>query len=180
VREEAVGDLSTTTLVRSEGCYLVVLDAQSSANIPGRWATFMERAHKETTVDAPERFLFNSYWLEQATAGHLQAWTVLFDGVYKIQLRLGSKASDDGADEDRFVGSQKNGILDCPSGRLLVGSLSRLGEGNWPEVMRVEPGRYRLTLTSATEQQLGHQGLESVDEYPANDRPDWTVYLAPA
>ena len=78
-----------------------------------------------------------------------------------------------------FLTHASGGRLLCPSGRILLGSLAQLGDAPWAEAIRVDPGVYELSLSPSVDQQLLHRDPESLDDYPAGDGPDWTVYLDP-
>jgi len=164
---EPLGDV----VLRTEGCYLGIVDAASPSNRGGHWQRALQAAHADSELGS-----FNEYWLRLASEGQLQAWTFLFDGVYKIAFRMGRVPHLEG---DGFLGAASDGVLWCPSGRVLVGSLAQLGDVSWQEVLTVRPGRYVCSMKSAPDQQLSHQNLERLDDYPADDGPDWTIYLSP-
>jgi hypothetical protein len=109
-------------------------------------------------------------------------WTLLFDGVFRVQVDVWPSASTVERDAERehgFVGRQDGeGLLFCPSGQLVVEAISRLGEPALRTIVVVPPGADRVRLESNDDEVMEHSFLEAPAAYVETGRPDWRLLLA--
>ncbi|MGE0492634.1 MAG: hypothetical protein AB7S38_25705 [Vulcanimicrobiota bacterium] len=148
------------TLVRIPNHYLllVVLDRRSPANDANLYQQAAPRGHRGL-LD-----FFRGY----VEAGQLQLLEFLWDGVYRVAAH-----QQDPPDE-----LEHQGWLECPSGELLIGDISSLGQG-LTRLVTVEPGCYRTGWLEDWAELEKHFWLDSPASYPAADGPDVTVCLSP-
>jgi hypothetical protein len=171
-----------TSLIATEAMYLAVFDRLSPANRlriqEEAWDLAAQRAGDEKWQTL---LYFNGYWRDRADARELLAWTLLHDGVFRIRIEASNVpfvTEPVEGKEDRFVGQDGGkGFLACPSGEIIVDSLSRLGEVDLCSTVIVPPGLYQVWLTCDCDQVNEHSFLERLDEYPEADGPDWILYL---
>jgi hypothetical protein len=123
-------------------------------------------------------FHLNQGWIDLALEGALLSWITLFDGVFKVEVRiLAEQPKVEFTEEERkqFLGEGKN-RLHCPSGNIVVDSLSRLGSSSLP-VITITPGTYRVGFIRNDDEESNHEFLESESLYPVNEGPDWIIYM---
>ncbi len=175
-------DYTGTSLIVTEGMYLAIFDRLSAVNRPGVWDEAMEQARQRAGKEEWQTLLyFNGYWRERADARELLAWILLFDGVFRVAVKVFANSSaykSFEGEEDRFVGQDHGtGSLFCPSGEIIVENLPKLGLNVLRPMVVVPPGVYRVRLVSSSEQVNEHSFLEHLDEYPEGEGPDWILYL---
>ncbi len=72
-------------------------------------------------------------------------------------------------------GEDRERLLECPTGELVVADLTNLGNEGLESLMSVTPGIYRVGLSN--HEDGSHEFLEEIDDYPEHDGPDWTLFL---
>lgn len=168
-------------------CYVALLDEASPANRLGFMDTTLascKQAVKRQRLESfHSLFAFNDALIEHAKRGDMLSWTLLFDGVFRahLQVEVGAPSSELRNQEPPPTEGRlpSSAILNCLSGRLLLCCMGDLGKTQAPAIT-VEPGWYRASVTADDHQELDHAFLTSLDEYPSEDGPDWTVRLEPA
>jgi hypothetical protein len=170
------------TYVATLSCYAAIYDEASPANVEG----FMEREFEaaEQQIDALGKdrwltlFVFNERLIDRARRGELLAWTLVFDGVFRAVIEVGEPLGPE-SNLPRLIdnlGLPLAANLICPTGRLIVGCLSRLGQQQTPAVI-VESGTYRVNFTCDYEEENKHMDLEALSDYPPGEGPDWRLAL---
>jgi hypothetical protein len=107
------------------------------------------------------------------------SWITLFDGVFKVEVRILAeqpKVDFGGEARSQFLGAVETNLLYCPSGKIVVDSLARLGSSSAP-IITVTPGTYRVGLVRNDTEESKHGFLESESLYPADEGPDWIIYM---
>lgn len=169
-----------TKLVVGEGCYFGIFDSASPANCKGKWDDeFQSAKRRARRQGCSALFQLNQGWIDLAVEGALLSWITLFDGVFKVEVRiLAEQPKVEFGEEEReqFLGDGKNNLLYCPSGNILVDSLTRLGSGSVP-LITITPGTYRVGFIRNDAEESKHMFLESESLYPANEGPDWIIYM---
>jgi hypothetical protein len=172
------------THVVTQSLYAAIYDEGSPANVKG----FLERELQASKQDVSARgmdevltlFVFNERLMERAKRGELLAWTLTLDGVFRSVLDVGATPQD--RKETPLVQSlgvtQLDGLLICPTGRLVLGCVGRLGESHAPAIV-VQPGHYCVHFSRNEEQEGKHAMLKDLCEYPPGDGPDWTFAINP-
>src|SRR5207245_22632 len=134
-----------------------------------------------SAVDQPVIPHFNELWAEGGRAHELLPWVLLFDGVFRVRIEVlpsGSEPSVRALQRGRFLGNLgSEGVLFCPSGEVVVAPLLSLGELSLRPAVVVPPGLYRVRIESNAEEQIKHEFLDRVEDYPPDDGPDWTLYM---
>lgn len=171
----------TETLVKTQSCYVAILDEASPVNTLDFMTTSFEAGKAEARARGLEEFhglfVFNDQLIHAAETGQLLAWTLLFDGVFRAVVHLTPSSLPTEIAKSTNLGSPTlTGELHCPTGRLLICCLSDFGKQQRPFVL-VEPGTYRVSVRRDDDAELRHSLLESPDYYPFGDRPDWTVQV---
>lgn len=167
-------------LVQTQSCYVALLDQASPVNTTG----FMDAEFKAAKNRALETkqdevwslFIFNDQLLDAAKQGNLLAWTLLFDGVFQVDVQLVPQAALPSSEVDNLGANALWGTLVCPTGKMIVACLSRLGEPQTP-MMEVEPGTYQVVLERNADAEFEHTLLESLAQYPVGEGPDWRIRL---
>lgn len=169
-------------IIRTEGMYLWLYDRLSPANRDG----IIEEAFtasRDRSDDTLNLFRFNGYWMARGAEAETVTWTFLLDGVYRIRLEVLPSLTDPRfpplSSNNSLGGEKVCGYLNCPSGELLVSSITQIGTDNGTPIAEVPPGRYGVVVVSHMEEQGKHELLEQIEEYPPGDGPDWVIYLAP-
>lgn len=165
--------------IETESLYVALYDEASPANVAGFLAHEWEAArHDARSSEAPggfELFAFNGRLIDRARRGELLAWTLLFDGVFRAVVEVEPEAPASALTVDEG-GLPTAADLVCPSGRLALSCLSRLGHPP-PAVVIVEPGTYRATLRRDDAAESAHAFLEGQSAYPEGEGPDWRLRL---
>jgi hypothetical protein len=169
-----------TELVEGEGCYFGIFDSASPANCIGKWDDEFQSAKRIAGRQGwSALFHLNQGWINLAVEGALLSWITLFDGVFKVEVRiLAEQPKVEFGEEERqqFLGEGKKNLLYCPSGNIVVDSLTRLGSSSVP-LITVTPGTYRVGFVRNDAEESKHTFLESESLYPANEGPDWIIYM---
>ena len=169
-----------TEFVEGEGCYFGIFDSASPANCSGKWDDEFQSAQRRAGRQGwSALFQLNQGWIDLAVEGALLSWITLFDGVFKVEVRiLAEQPKVEFVEEEReqFLGEGKKNLLHCPSGNIVVDSLTRLGSRSVP-LVTVTPGSYRVGFVRNDTEESKHMFLESERLYPANEGPDWIIYM---
>src|SRR5215203_2183619 len=124
-RETSVG---ATRLIESGECYFGTFDVDSPANRPGTWdAEFQAARRKAGRREWGALYFLNQSWVDFAEEGALLSWTTLFDGVFKVEVRVLAeepKVAFGKEEKEHFLGEGKDTLLHCPSGNIVVDSLT--------------------------------------------------------
>ena len=168
-------------LVKTQSCYVAILDEASPVNTLDFMATSLEagkvEARRRGLEDLHGLFVFNDQLMRAARAGELLAWTLLFDGVFRAVSQLTPSSSPTEIEKTTNLSAPAlTGKLVCPSGRLLICCLADLGKPQQP-FMQLEPGNYRVSVSRNDDGELQHSHLESPNEYPVGDGPDWSIQV---
>ena len=173
--------VSATKLIESEACYFGIFDFVSPANRPGTWdAEFQAAKRRAGRQEWEALFFLNQSWIDLAGEGALLSWITLFDGVFKIEVRILAevpKVEFGEEEKDHFLGKGNDNLLYCPSGNIVVESLTRLGSDSLCPLITVTPGTYRVGFVRNDDEESRHQFLEVENQYPANEGPDWIIYM---
>jgi hypothetical protein len=160
---------------------MAVFDRASGANTPGRFDQLLREARglagAESWAVIPH---LNDLLSRLADEGSLLSWVLVFDGVFRVRLEVGSEFPEAGAALPLapFVGGTGvHGSLECLSGEVMAASLHRLGDRALRPLVIVHPGRYHVRLRGNEEEQAKHQFLDDEASYPEGEGPDWTLYL---
>lgn len=169
-----------TKLVEGEGCYYGIFDLASAANRPGKWDDEYQAAKQMAGgQEWSALFHLNQSWIDLAGDGELLSWITLFDGVFKVEIRiLGEQPKIDfGEEAGHFLGEGNDNLLNCPSGNMIVESLTRLGSKSMVPLITIRPGTYRVAFVRNDDEESKHQFLENRSLYPVNEGPDWIIYM---
>ena len=173
--------VSATKLIESEECYFGIFDFVSPANRPGMWdAKFQAAKRKAGRQECGALFFLNQSWIDFAEEGALLSWITLFDGVFKIEVRILAeepKVEFGEEEKEHFLGEGKDNLLYCPSGNIVVDSLTRLGSASLCPLITVTPGTYKVGFVGNDDEESKHQFLEGESQYPTNEGPDWIIYM---
>jgi len=60
---------------------------------------------------------------------------------------------------------------------MKVSSWEGLENNQGETLIRLDPGKYLIGLSSDTEQQVVHEFLDAISDYSVADGPDWTVHF---
>lgn len=170
-----------TGLVTGEGCYFGIFDSASPANCPGKWDDEFQAAKRMAgRQEWSALFHLNQSWIDLAGEGALLSWITLFDGVFKVEVRILAeqpKIEFGEEEKEQFLREGKENLLYCPSGNIVVDSLTRLGLNSVCPLLTIMPGTYRAGFVRNNDEESKHQFLEDESLYPANEGPDWTIYM---
>lgn len=177
----AEGTRAGDRLVETSGLYAAFFDEGSPVNRPGFMDAMLTAGKESAQRMGHESWRslhhFNDRLMRAARRGELLAWTLLFDGVFRAVATLGSEAGRSSTTSIDKLGSDAEAAdLVCPTGRLVLTSLDRLGMATTP-MLTVAPGRYRVVLTRDAAQEFDHTLLEGVASYPAGEGPDWHLMI---
>ena len=168
--------------VTTNGLYAAIYDELSPANVKGFIERELEASEQEIRAARKDKiltlFAFNDRLIDCARRGELLAWTLLLDGVFRAVLEVGEPLGPDASPTPLIdnVGAPLAANLVCPTGRLIVGCLSRLGEQQ-AAVATVKPGTYRVQFIRDDEEEFKHTLLQAHSDYPGGDGPDWKFVL---
>ena len=170
-----------TKFVEGDCCYFGIFDLGSSSNRPEKWdEAFRTAKQMARRQEWKALFHLNQGWIDLAGEGELLSWITLFDGVFKVELRiLGEQSKFEFGAEAKgdFLGERKENLLNCPSGNIAVDSLSRLGSTSMTPLIITKPGTYRVAFVRNVDEESKHEFLEDRSQYPTNDGPDWLIYM---
>ena len=168
-------------LVPTEGFYVAVYDEQSPANVLNYLTSGLEAAKVAARRDGLEEHhslvIFNEQLMSASAKGEALSWTLLFDGIFKAHLKIGDDILKETITEIRNLG--ENSIvcdLECPSGRIMISCLSRMGRPCRP-IAVVSPGNYRVSVNRNEDLESTHFFLESPSELQANEEADWRILV---
>jgi hypothetical protein len=171
------------TYVTTESCYAAIYDEASPVNVKGFIEQEIEASRQQIDALGKDRgfilFDLNGRLMDRARRGELLAWTLVFDGVFRAVIEVAEPLGSDESPTPLIdnLGGPLVADLVCPSGRLVVGCLSRLGERQTPTVT-VEPGTYRVRFTFDEKKEVDkHMLVQARSDYPLGVRPDWTFRL---
>lgn len=167
-------------LVKTEAFYGALLDEGSPANTPGFMTRLLDEAQAAFPPDdenAPWLFRFNQLLAAAAERGELLSWCLLWDGVYRAHVEVSLVEIDPTppAEGASLGGGVVEARLHFPTGRIVLTSLSRVGEE--APFLTVEPGHYWVRFVSDGEEEAKHAILEAVSDYPPGEGPDWRIVL---
>jgi len=167
-------------LVETFSCYAAICDEASAANRLGFMDAELRAGKAAARLEGLDEcfglFTFNDRLMHSANRGELLAWTLLLDGVFRAVATVESDASDSTQESKHFGSNLLSGTLACPTGRLILTCLSRLGVKQSPFLV-LEPSLYRIQLERDESQEFEHCGLEGAASYPAGHGPDWQLQL---
>lgn len=171
------------TYVATLGCYAAIYDEASPANVNGFMEREFEASEQEVVALGKDSgfftlLAFNGRLIDRAGRGELLAWTLVFDGVFRAVIEVGEPLGPESSSPPLIdnLGLPLAANLICPTGRLVVGCLSCLGQQQTPAAT-VEPGTYRVNLTCDDEEENKHMFLEARSDYPPGEGPDWKLTL---
>lgn len=165
--------------IRSESCFAALCDEGSPANKPG----CMKQAEEAGRRAAPRPEEQESYalgyrhrqMLQSVKQRDLIVWTLALEGTYRAvaeivapEVALELRPAEDP------VGAALGADLVCPTGRLVVTCLSRLGEPQRPLIV-LDPGIYRIVLDRDLDQEAQGGMAEITGRHPKGGRPDWRL-----
>ncbi|MFZ6645189.1 hypothetical protein ACO0LO_05690 [Undibacterium sp. TJN25] len=168
--------------IQTEAQYAAIYDEAGPANTAGFIETQLDAARQVMDAKETEARLA-SYYLERqliscASRGELLAWALPFNGTFKVAIEYAPPLL-----QDRNDGLHLEDVLPhtadlvCPSGRLKISCVSKLGVPLPTAAVSVEPGAYRVSLLRNEQQEALHFGLDGSAQYPATDGPDWIFTL---
>ena len=170
-----------TKLIHDSSFYLGIFDYASAANCAGMWDRVFSAAQRKAEPETWQTlFHLNDEWIDLAAQGQLLSWITLFEGVFKVELRLLAELPQvqfQEAETQRFLGGGKTNRLFCPSGEIVIASLGELGKASIAPITKVEAGWYRVGFYCNDENEYEHYFLEDYSQYPATGSPDWIFYL---
>lgn len=166
-------------LVRSLDLLISIYDFGSPARVPGEY----QRAFKEANNMKGGRVVFPDRLLEYERSQDLLSWIVVFDGVYKIEIRVSEYLHTldlSGRLSRSFLcHSESPRYLRCPTGKVMLASPYGLGsEDVLPTAMiSLLPGVYQVGLEWNLVEEQKHWHFDRASEYPEGDGPDGVLYL---
>ena len=173
--------MNSAYLVKTESCYAAICDEGSPVNRLGFMDIELESAKKlalqEGMEDFFSLFIFNDRLMHAASQGALLSWTLLFDGVFRAEAQVTPQLQAQATETGHLGSSVFAGTLACPTGRLIVTCLSRLGELHQP-IIEVEPGVYQVVVERDEDAEFEHSHIESLARYPVGLDPDWSIKLS--
>ena len=165
-------------IVKSMDLMLSLFDFASPANVPGEYG----RALRHGKNLAGGGHMIHRGLVQYRMSGDLLAWLIIFDGVFKIEVRIlaDSKSLDFcGSRENEFLGgSQAPRRLQCSTGRLVLASPYLLGSESLEPIVIVAPGTYQVALDWILREEQKHWHLEMPCDYPVGEGPDGILYIA--
>jgi hypothetical protein len=164
------------TFVKTESLYAALFDLASPVNRLGMIQA--DKSAKECSQPWAVLLHFNAALDSLARQGEVMAWTVLFDGVFKVAVEVLTPTNDISLDEQEASNSSDDSrLLWCPSGKLTVACLGALGRSDLAPIVVIEPGVYRARLQRNLDQEDRHYFLEELSHYPPTEGPDWHIWL---
>lgn len=171
----------STKLIKDDALYLGVFDISSSANTVNQWDKIFDKAKKDAGKESWQTlFYINDGWINLAEKGELLSWITLFHGVFKVELRLlpeNPQIAFRENEKKHFLGQGKYNRLYCASGKITVASLGNLGTDLILPMAEIDSGWYKFAFYCDEEKESDHYFLEDESEYPADDSPDWIIYM---
>lgn len=168
-----------TKLVEGRACYFGIFDSVSPANLPGKWDDAFQSAKQMAgRQEWSALFHLNQSRIDLAREGALLSWITLCDGVFKVEVKiLAAEPKIEFGEKGHFLGEGKENLLCCPSGNIVVDSLTQLGSNSVYPLITIMPGTYRVGFVRNEDEESKHQFLEGESQYPANEGPDWIIYM---
>lgn len=172
-----------TVVLPVVGYVIAICDVGSVANDPGFIPRLLSAAREEEKRGSG---LLADLWRTKVKpycrSGDLALWTTLFDGVFKVGLvqhqQVDRQAALRGLNDDFVCGGENDSpILKCPSGEIVIASLSDLGSKNVCHFANVAKVTYWIGLERDFDQEAMHAELSRPEDYRASEGPDWTVHL---
>jgi hypothetical protein len=177
------GPIVSKIYVSTQSLYAAVYDVASPVNTRGFLEHELEaskrRARARGADDCLGLFDFNQTLMNRAARGELLAWTLLFDGVFQasVEIRPPRDLDDTDATLIHNLGAETLvADLACPTGRLVIGCLSRLGEPQ-PLLAVVQPGTHRVHFAANLDEEWKHYLFDEHAAYPEGDGPDWMLSI---
>ena len=164
-------------LVESKDLLLSICDYNSPARVPGEYQRAFEasKADPHDVGPLPERLM------RFEESGDLLVWPIIFDGIYKIEVRLSADLHDVdfGGPLARSFFSKSHSVrrLRCPTGRLVLASPYSLGSHTVGPIISVAAGTYQVGLDWNLVEEQKHWFLQHSSDYPRDDGPDGVLYL---
>lgn len=173
--------LQATKLIESEGCYFGIFDSASPANVSGKWVETYQAAKQLAAGEEWSALLhFNQSWIDLAKQRFLLSWITVFDGVFKVDVRLLAEKPNTefgAAEHSDFLGEEEENLLYCPSGNIVVDNLIGLGSNPIAPLVTITPGTYRVAFLRNSDEESKHVFLEDRSKYPDDEGPDWLIYM---
>jgi hypothetical protein len=174
-RTEQTAEMSVMT----NGFYAGIFDLASEAHQSERFISGMRDAQAQ--AEAAGRswaaiFYFNQQIIDRARLGQLLARTMLFDGTFMVQINVVRADRPLLLSRDlteNFLGREPHN-LECPSGKIAVASLDRLGDIDLYPVLEVPPGIYRVGM-KVTDHPVKPGSITY--EHAASEEPDWFISM---
>jgi hypothetical protein len=171
-----------STVLATEGLHLAFFDLGSPANRPGLADEAFDIAGRivygKYELDGD---IFHKFWAALGRKRELLVWSLIFDGVYRIDIRVCLERQTVGKAPDgksHFLGDNSgNPRLWCPSGALSVACLQDVGSPSLRPIVQIPSGMYRVSSVADHNQQASHEFLDEVEQYRDGDGPDWILYL---
>ena len=170
------------TFIRTEGCYVGIFDLASRAHKEDSFDKLMDRAKADATNNNKAwatLFYLNGGIVSRMRRGEILAWTLFWDGYFKVRIRTEHSDGSDPANckPSAFLNREHYDLI-CPSGRIAVASLHHLGTPDLRPTVEVAPGSYRVDFVEDDEEVNKHYEFEGQIDYPARDGPDWVLTLS--
>lgn len=106
------------------------------------------------------------------------AWTVLFDGVFKVVIEVLTPTNEISLNEEEAISLPDDSrLLWCPSGKITIACLGALGRSDLAPIVVIEPGIYHARLQRNLDEEHKHGFLEEPSDYPPTEGPDWHLWL---
>ena len=170
-----------TELIEDNALYLGIFDCASAINQLGKWDEIFKDAERKAGRKHWQTLIYlNANWGELAQQGQVLSWITLFDGVFKVELRLLPEIPQIEFKEnetEHFLGDGKTNRLFCPTGEIVVASLGDLGTALIVPLATIEAGWYKVGFYCDDERENEHYFLEDKTQYPADSTPDWIIYM---
>jgi hypothetical protein len=167
-------------LVPTDNFYAAILDESSPTNTPGfddrAWQDAGELQRRHGGEKYERLFHYNGLLSSSAKRGEMFPWLLLIDGVFRAIVLLDPNPTMPLPPIPDRRGMPEACDLRCPSGRLMVCCTSWIGRPGLSIAARVPPGTYRASIEQ-DEDESDHWFLQSADEYPPGDGPDWKITL---
>jgi len=172
----------TETVIKTEGCYLGIFDHSAAIHREESLSSIFEKG-KADAEQAQESwaalFYSNERFLQRIRRGEILVWIVLADGCFKARIKVltnGEEFVPKRMCAAAFLADEIH-PLNCPTGRIVVASLHKLGSSDLLPTIEIEPGIYGVGLFQDEEQEARHTFLDQEMNYPINDGPDWCLVL---
>lgn len=162
------------------GCARRSIPCERPWSHDGRSKWLYGEAERDELRESESLYSFNGYLVDYAAQEQMLAWTLVFNGVYRVAAELSPHYCDESPLKpiENVGHCEIEADLQCPSGQIIVADLYELGRPH-PTLIRVPPGRYRFKLTCNGPMEEKHALLEKLADYPDGDPPDWHILLRP-